>query len=131
MKQISVVTRSRPGVIAEISQALASHHINIDNLVSEAIGEHAVTILTVDRYDDALKVLQTLPDMNAVTEDAILVRLDDKPGALAKLARRFHTAGVAMRSIRIVSRCGEHSVVAISAERTEDALQLVEDLIIS
>ncbi len=131
MKQLSVVSKNNPGIIAEISQALANEDININNLVSEAIGDHAVTILTVDRYDDALKILKNIPEMSAVTEEAILVKLDDRPGALAELALRFKQAGISMRSIRIIGRGGDNSVVAISTERTEDALNLVKDLIIS
>ncbi len=131
MKQISVVSRKRPDVVAEISQALARQAINIETLVSETIGDNAVTTLTVDRYDDALSALQQLPETRVVTEDAILVRLEDRPGALAELALRFKDAGIALRGLHIIERGEKQCLAAVSVDRTDEALALVKDLLIS
>lgn len=131
MKQISLVSKNCPGVIAEISEALARQKINIESLASESFGDHAVTILTVNKYDLALRILQQLPDITAITEDALLIRLEDKPGALANVALRFKQAGISMRSIRIVQRGNQESFAAISTDRTSEAMALVKDLLIA
>lgn len=130
MKQITIVTESRPGLIAEISEALAAQNINIETLDAESVDNAGVIILTVDKYDDALQVLSRFPDMKAITEDAILIKLSDHPGALAKIARRFKDAQINMRSIRIVQRTPGESVVAIGTERTAEALNLVQDVLL-
>ncbi len=128
MKQISIISKNDAGAIAEISTALAKHDINIEDFVSESFGKHAVTILSVDRYDEALKIIQRLPEMKAITEDAILIKIEDKPGALAQIALRFKEAGISMQSIRIVDRGDHGSFAAISTDQTEEAMALVKDL---
>jgi len=131
MKQITIVTENRTGVVADVTEALAGNNINIETLDAEAVDDSGIIILTVDRYDEALQVLSQIPDIQAVSEEAILIRLEDKPGALAQIARRFHTAQIGLRSIRILKRDPPNSVVAISTERTAEALELVKDLLIA
>ena len=131
MKQITIVTQNRPGVVAEITEALAAENINIDSLVADGHAESGVIVLTVDRYDDALRVIARIPDITALTEDVILVLLEDKPGALAKIAKRFKEANINLRSIRIIRREKQQSLAAICTDRSDEAMQLVEDILVS
>ncbi|NOY62824.1 MAG: ACT domain-containing protein [Gammaproteobacteria bacterium] len=131
MKQITIIGEDRSGMMAEISSALAEGGINIETLDAETIQEWTVMILTVDRYDDAIRVLQQNPDLRIITDDAILLRLEDRPGALAKIAKRFKDANINMRSVRIIRRDGQDALVAISTERSSAALELVKDSLVS
>lgn len=131
MKQFSIITADRLGVVTEITEALAAAEINIENLDAITAGEHAIVVLSVDRYDAALEAIRRLGGMNIVTEDAILVKLRNEPGALAKIARRFTDANIALRSIRFIERNADYGLVAISTERTEAALALVQDVLVS
>ena len=130
MKQITIVTDKTPGLVAEISETLAAFQINIETLDAEIIQDHGVVILTVDRYDEALAVLRDA-GLPAVSEDAIVIRIADEPGALAKISRRFHDARIYLRSVRIMRRSNGYGVVLLSTERTEEALALVKDVLIS
>lgn len=118
-------------MLAEITQALASENINIEDVDAESYENFAIMILQVDRYDLALKIINQELGLKAVSEDVILVRLRDEPGALAHLARRFSDAGINIRSIRIVQRGKDESLVAICTERSQDAMQLVEDILVA
>jgi hypothetical protein len=69
--------------------------------------------------------------MQVVTEDAILVKLRNEPGALAKIARRFTDAGVGVRSVRFIQRDKNYGLVAISTDRTDKAMALVSDVLVS
>ncbi len=130
MKQITVVARNRAGLMADVSGALAAAGINIENADAQSFTDSAVIILTVDRYDDALRALRAVPEITAMSEDAFLVRLHNEPGALAQLSRRFADAGINIRSIRFLHRDAEHALVAISAERPAVAAGLVRDLLV-
>lgn len=131
MKQLSVITENRLGVITKISEALAIENINIESLDAHLAGDHVVVVLNVDQYDKALHVIHKLNNMRIVTEDAILVKLINEPGALAKIARRFTNAGIGLRSIRFIQRDKHFGLVAISTDRTEEALELVADVLVS
>ena len=131
MKQLTVISESRKGLVADITEALAEHNINIKSIDAKAFDQHAVIILIVDQYDIALQALNKFPDLQVISEDAILIRLKDEPGALAKISRRFTDADIDLRSVRILQRDNGFGLVAISAERTEDALELVKDVLVS
>ena len=130
MKQITVVGESDPGLLARVSETLAARGINIETLDAQTVEDHGVVILTVDRYDEALAALRDA-DVPAVSEDAIMIRIADEPGALAKISKRFHDAEIRLRSVRIIRRGSGSGLVALSTERSEQALDLVRDVLIS
>ena len=125
MKLISIVTESREGVTAEIAALLGENDINIESLDAEEADGTDVVTLSVDHYNRALQVLRDA-GWNAVSEDAMLVRVRDEPGALARVAKRFLDAGVTVHSIRIVQRADDWGVIAVSADSIEDARALVK-----
>lgn len=131
MKQITIVAENHPGLLTEISQALASENININDVDAEGYDKFAIIILQVDHYDQALQIINQQLGLKAVSEDVILVKLKDEPGALAQLSRRFSDAGIDIRSIRIVQRGKDESIVAICTERTQEAMRLIEDILVS
>ncbi|MCP5120483.1 MAG: ACT domain-containing protein [bacterium] len=126
MKEIVVVTQNRPGLLADLSEALGDRGINIETIDAEEVHDTAVVELTVDRYDEALHTLRDA-GFDAVTEDALLIRLPDEPGSLAKVARRFKDASIDMKSVRIIRRQGGEAFVAIATDRTAEARALVKD----
>jgi hypothetical protein len=75
-----------------------------------------------------LQCLREFQAIQVVTEDAILVKLKNKPGALAQIARRFTDAGISLRSVRFIQRDNDFALVAISTDRSEAALALVADV---
>lgn len=129
MKQISVITDNRSGVLAELSHALAARDVNIESIDGEAARETGVVTLTVDRYDEALLALQEA-GFQAVSEDALIVRLTDAPGALARVAERFKSEAINIKSLRILRRDGGFAVVALVTEDNERARLLVGDLLV-
>ncbi len=109
---------------------MAKNGINIETMQAETIGGSGILIMTVDKYDLALKKLRDA-SFNAITEDSLLIKLKDEPGALAKIAKRFKDANINIRSFHIISRDGDNSIAAISTERTANAIELVKDVLVS
>lgn len=130
MKQLSIVCEDRPNVIAEMIETLGREGVNIETLDSEVTHGTVVAIMTVDRYDDALRALAQ-GGFDAISEDALLIRLDDRPGALAAVAHRFKEADIPIRSVRIIRRAEGSGIVALTTARTNEALALVKDVLIA
>lgn len=126
MNRITVIARNEVGVIADISRALADAGINIETISAEGVDDHGTVTLTTDAQDSALRVL-TDAGFKAVTDESLVLRLPDEPGALAKVAERFKQAGVNIQSLHILDRKGDHTIVALAAEDREKAEQLVDE----
>lgn len=129
MKQIRIVTRSRLGLTAEIAEILGSKGINIESIDAEEVSGMDVVSLEVDHYNQALHALRDA-GFPAVTEDALLLRVKDQPGALAMVANRFKEANVHLLSIRIIRHEQDYGIVAVSSEDGDRARDLVRDCLL-
>ena len=130
MKRITVIVDNRPGAVADVTSALAERGVNIEALDVEGTEEKGVINLTVDRYDEALQALRDA-SFQAISEDAIVIRLKDEPGAIARVAARFKAAGVNIQSMHILRRDADLSLVSIVCDQREEAVELVKDEIVS
>lgn len=113
MQRITVVVHNRPGLLAEITELLASKGLSITSIVAESHGGDGILHLGAERVDEALAVL-TAAGYQAVTEDVLLARVEDKPGALAQLSRRLMEAQLDIRGLNMVQRNDGWAVVAIA-----------------
>jgi len=125
MKQITIIADDRVGLVADIAKALGDRGVNIETLDAESEREQGIVVLTVNQYDEALRALRSIA-LTAITEDAILVKIKDEPGALAKVAMRFKEADINLKSLRIVKRETGCSLVAICAEKPGEAAELLK-----
>lgn len=129
MKQITIIHKDGPGLLADISELLGTAGVNIESIEAESIDSTAVVSLIVDNYDDALKALTVSP-FNAISEDALVVRVPDKPGELAQLMKRFKNANISLRSLVILKHDSGYAFVALVTVKTAEAQELVKDILV-
>lgn len=127
MRQIIVPVPNQPGAVADVCGLLASHAINIEEMDAESAVRNGVIVLRVDRYDDALKALR-FAGYRAITEDAIVLELADRPGTLADVALRLKNANINIRSLRIAHRLEHSAIVTLVTENQPAARELLRDL---
>ena len=130
MKDIIIVTQNRAGLVSDITSILAERGINIETIDAEEVQGVAVVDLTVDRYNDALRGSRDA-GFEAVAKDAFLIRVEDQPGALAKVTQRFKEAGIDLRSVRFIRRQEGTAFIALATDRTDEAKALVQDYLVS
>ena len=131
MKQISIVSEDQCGLISELTRVLASHTINILSFDAESFQDQAVALLSVDQYEKAITVLRAETAFKILADEVILVRIDDAPGALAKIAKQISDKGLSIRSMRIIQRGTGDSIVAICADKSEALMACVKEILIS
>lgn len=131
MKQLTIITANQPGELADITSALAEQGINVENIEAEGHSRRGVIVLTVAlaSYDLALQTLRDHTDFQVFTEDALVVRVEDRPGSLAEIARRFKEAAVNLRSLHIIRRDNGFSLASIVVEDRAQAEALVRDIL--
>ena len=131
MRRLTVITANQPGDLADITTALAAQHINVDDIEADGHGRRGVIVLTVESgtYDQALATLRDETHFQVFTEDALVVRVEDRPGALAEIATRFKDAAVNLRSMHIIERRNGDSLASIVADDRARAEELVRDVL--
>lgn len=127
MKQIKIITAAdRPGTVADVTERLAEQGVNI--LAMEVTDDHAhgVILLEAEPYDEALRALASA-GYDAVSEEVVVIRIKDEPGALARVAGRFREPLINISAMRIVRRDGGWATVILSTGDNDAARELLKD----
>lgn len=126
MKRITVAVQNRVGVIAGVTETLAEAGVNLVAINTERTGETGLVTLSTEEgdHDRALQCLVNA-GYRAVTDEALLIRLKDEPGALAKVAARFRDAGINIQSLHILDRHEGYATVALDTEDREATAALL------
>jgi hypothetical protein len=125
MNRIIVMVDNQVGIIADIARALSEAEINVESINTETAGDQGAVILTTDNYDHALYVLNQAGFKAVSDDDALVVRLPDEPGALARVAESLKQAGVNIQSMHILNRQQGYAMVALTTDdraRAETAI---------
>lgn len=129
MKQIAIISGNHPGEVAHIAEILAARDINIDDLDADTAGRRGTIHIVVSRYDEALRALREA-GYKAMAEDALIIRLEDRPGALAAVAARFRDASLNVRSMHIIKHEPEYVLVSLVTSDNARAVELVRDVLV-
>ena len=129
MREIIVTVNNRAGAVADVTTALATAGVNIEEIDAEGLVESGIVSLCVDKHDEGLVALKAA-GFEAESEDALTVRVADRPGALAEIARRLKKANINLRSLRITGHANQMCDVAIVAEDPAAARDLLVDCLI-
>jgi hypothetical protein len=130
MKQITVITPpDRPGTLADIAERLAARGVNILDIDATDDHAHGVILLSAEPYDEALRAL-TDAGYHAVSEDALVVRLKDEPGGLARVAARFREPRINITTMRFLRRDGGWATVVLSTDDNARARELLADCLV-
>jgi hypothetical protein len=92
-KQLAVFLDNRPGTLARMAEALAEAKINIFAITTSDTVDHSVVRLVVDDYRRALHVFEEHGTL-VIEDDVLMIEGANKPGELARLARKFAEAKI-------------------------------------
>jgi hypothetical protein len=95
--QLTVSLKSRPGVLAELAKTLANAGVNITTLSADAVSGRGKIRLIVKDATKAKRALRRAR-YRATEEPAFVVRMQNKPGALARVASKLAKERVNIKS---------------------------------
>lgn len=120
MREITVVARDRVGLLADISELLASSGINIHTLSTETANATAIVRLMVNGADKARGVLEDA-GFKVMQSDVLVVRLQDRPGELAKIARALSEDRINIRNVVMLERQAGETLLALHVSNYDAA----------
>jgi len=116
MKEFKVFVADRPGELARVTEALANAAVNIRAIASES--KHDASFLRVVTNDvTTTQKALTTAGLKFDLSDLLEVELLDRPGELAKVAKRLSRASINVHSIYILgSRNGRTDVALVVSD---------------
>jgi len=130
MSFITILHRDKKGLVADISELLEQQNINIDKIHAVVKKNTAEIILFTRQLDQALKALID-NGYTAISSENILVRVKDRPGALAAISRRLSDNEIDIRGITMVNCDINENIIAIATDQDKKARSLLQELLIS
>lgn len=126
MRELIVLAKDRMGLLADISQILSEANINIESISADTMGGKAVIHLIVS--DDKLgKEVLEKGDFMVADSDVIVVKILDKPGELAKLARKLTDAKIKMRHGQLLGKENNLALYTVKVDNPKKAANLLKD----
>ncbi|MEM4367100.1 MAG: hypothetical protein QW035_03140 [Candidatus Anstonellales archaeon] len=125
MKELTVKGENSVEVMARVAEALGSSGINIDSISTYAIGNNAYLRLLTADIETSKKALKNMP---VTVEDAevIVLSLQDRPGELAKVARKIANRGIELETMYIVGK--EKGMTNLAIKPSKNQLKEVEEI---
>jgi hypothetical protein len=124
MIQLDIEVPDRPGELGKLAAILGAAKINIEAISGESAGGRSYVSLIVSQPVQAREALMKNGYV-CTNRTVLVVRLDDKPGALAALAKKLGDAGVDVVSLIHLGTVGGQAQIALGVDNLEKARSLV------
>jgi len=122
--QLVIHTENKPGALAQICTELAKVAVNIGAIMAPHDESHGIRIVAAP-LATARKVLDTL-HISYSEEDAIAVRLTDRPGALGRVTRKLSDSGINITyAYGSIVKGEERALIVLGVSDVEKAANLV------
>lgn len=97
-KQLMIRVDNRVGSLAEVTSFISASRINLVGICAYEI-EGVVSIMFVTEDNNAAKKILEEHNITVQEEEAILLTLDNRPGALQRITDKIADAGINLRLI--------------------------------
>ena len=124
MKEFKIFIKHKPGELARVTETLASRAVNIKAIASEAKEEDALLRVVTNDVNTTIKALNesgTKYEQN----DILTVSLIDRPGELAKVAKKLGRAKINIESIYILGQKEGRTELALVVDDMKKAGNLL------
>jgi len=125
MKQLTIITEDRVGLLADISYILGKARMSILGVSAEAHDGNAIVNLVV-KDDKRAEQLLAANGYKVLESDMLVVRVKDEPGALSSLSKKLKDANISVQSLYLVMRSEGHSLGALKVDKPKAARKVLK-----
>ena len=112
MKQFNVFVDDKIGELARVTEALAQSAINIRGLATDKVGPKAAVKVITDDETSTRRAL-TRAGFEFEESEVLVVDLIDRPGEIAKIARKVARAGANINSVFLIGKKDTPAALAL------------------
>lgn len=125
MKEFKIFVKHKPGELARVAETLAGRAVNIKAIASESIGEQALLRVVTNDVNTTTKALSE-SGTKYTQNDILTVSLIDRPGELAKVAKKLGKAKINIESIYILGQKEGKTELALVVDDMKKAGELLK-----
>lgn len=126
MKLLTILSDNTRNPISEVTELLAKHKVDIRDIDFNQMGADSYLSLAVSDYDKGFELLMGA-GYQVISNDIVLIRTEDRPGALAEISKKLSENGVAIRSLTLVNAHANAPLVAVATSDNKRVRELYAD----
>lgn len=132
IKEMVIVAKDKVGLLADISYILAKEKINIEQIDVNVVGDKAIIIMGVlsAKYENARGAVEK-NKYTVLPAESLIVKLDDKPGALAEMSRNLADAGINITNVHVLNKQGEYVYDSITVDKPREARNVLGSAVVN
>lgn len=123
-KQVSFEVDDKPGLLAEVTEALMAAKVNITAICAYGMEGKAFFMLHGDSNAKAKKALSKM-GVAAGEEDVVSVDMPNKPGELRKVAKAIADAGINIIYMYGTTAAGRSATCIFSTSDNKKAVKVI------
>ena len=123
--QFVVQLKNIPGALAVLAEELAARGVDLKAIGGGGLGDSGHVIMTTADDETTKRVLDE-GEYTYIEGESILAEVDDKPGGMARIARRLADAGVNIQGHLFLGRWGDRAMFAFVVDRPDLAKPILE-----
>src|SRR5207302_8370853 len=104
VKDLTIELDEKVGSVATAAEALGKAGVNIEGICGFVLGDKGVGHVLVADPTKARQALQSAGARVTGEQDALVLEIEDKPGALGKLTRKIADAGVSLNAVYLATK---------------------------
>lgn len=121
VKQISVVLKNIPGMLADLSEILGEGGVNIRAISVADTSEINTVRIVVDDPEKAINILKGR-NYSAYETDVLAVEMPDHPGGISAVARFLKDADINILCLySFLGRVSNQAILILGVDRIEEA----------
>lgn len=125
MKQFDIFVKNKPGELAKVADLLGGRGINIKAIASETTSNQPLIRIITDDEASTRSALENAKFQFKEIE-VMTITLLDRPGELAKIAKKLHKANVNIESIYILERDRRFTTLALTVNDLKRAREVLK-----
>ncbi|MGE5237215.1 MAG: ACT domain-containing protein [Chloroflexota bacterium] len=124
VKQLTFMMPDRPGLLADVSAAIAAAKVNIASICAYAMEDTATFMLVTDGNAKAKKVIAKM-GADVTEQDVVVVEMPNRPGELEKVAEKVAQGNVNIHYLYGTSSSGKTGNCVFSSADDKKAIRLI------
>lgn len=125
MREILITIDNKVGSLAHVCEIIGGAGINIDSISAYGDAQRGTVRLITQDESSALSALSKA-GLSSISSDLVVIKVNDQPGELGKIARRLARGGVNVESIYLVSKTKGVLEFAIKTDAPGKALDALK-----
>jgi len=124
MRQFEVVIENRIGALADVCEVLSQAKVNIKAITTELKDGIGIIRFVADDEEITRSILKDA-QLDFSEYEIVPVRLLDKPGELARLARGLANIGIDIESVHMLSKDSGTTEIAFKVDNLGEAKKIL------